>query len=728
MQRLFILLAAFFPISATVSAPAIPGFERLSNRGQTQDAGEVLLGELSCVKCHTPPEHLEHRFQDYVPPSLQEAGTRLRLDFLQDFLIDPTVAHPAGRMPGVLGGLAEADKKAAVEALAAFLASRGSEISRLPGSVENGKKLFELIGCAACHAPDAKHTVPLGHVRNKYRPGALAAFLRDPLHVRPAARMPAIPLQEGEAADLEAYLTKDSTPIPATKITVPHIARGRQLYQEYRCAACHDKAEKTPLAKPLLELTESADGCLSETPQPRLPLFKLSHAQRTAIIAALKALPHATALSDPARLARFQETLNCVSCHSSDDRHDTFFTANREDMGDEGRLPPSLTGVGRKLLPQALREVLNGNGVVRPYMNTRMPDYGHELANAFTELFTIVDAGERTTARVNPASSGRNALGRELVGVQGLNCIACHSLNGHRSLGIEAVDLATAPERLRLEWFRAYLLDPAKFRPGTRMPSFFTDGKSVHPAGGADPSHQIEGIWVYLNEVDQTRLPVGMENPTDFVLAPKERPIVFRTFMKGVGMQAIAVGFPEKIHAAFDARDLRWALVWKGKFVNAEGTWDTRSAPLTVPLGGELITLPSGPSIALLSSPSEPWPIAGVSDGFAGYRLDRLGRPTFHYRVGTVEVADSIKPSKENVFLRTIQLRALALNPEGYWLLAATGKQIEPDGEGYRIDGRWRTTLPNTRLILKDDRGFTEARAPISFVDGIATIIQEITW
>ena len=127
-----------------------------------------------------------------------------------------------------------------------------------------------------------------------------------------------------------------------------------------------------------------------------------------------------------------------------------------------------------KLTEQALHQVLRGNGAVRPYLATRMPDFGEAHAKQLSQLLAAADA--RADVKPTPRHGsenkvGRNKYGRDLMGVKGLNCITCHQLAGHKSLGIQALDLASAPERLRPEWFRDYLINPAAFRPGTRMPS-----------------------------------------------------------------------------------------------------------------------------------------------------------------------------------------------------------------------------------------------------------------
>ena len=202
---------------------------------------------------------------------------------------------------------------------------------------------------------------------------------------------------------------------------------------------------------------------------------------------------------------------------------------------------------------------------MRPYLATRMPDFGEAHAKQLTQLLTAADA--RADVKPTPRHGsenkvGRNKYGRDLMGVKGLNCITCHQLAGHKSLGIQALDLASSPARLRPEWFRDYLINPAAFRPGTRMPSFWPEGKAISPILGRNTERQIDSLWVYLNELEQTRLPEGLEKKGGFELKPDKRPIVFRTFMEAAGTHAIAIGFPVGIHSAFDSEAVGWTTLW----------------------------------------------------------------------------------------------------------------------------------------------------------------------
>ena len=81
------------------------------------------------------------------------------------------------------------------------------------------------------------------------------------------------------------------------------------------------------------------------------------------------------------RLASF----NCIACHDrgdfggvSPERNPHFQTTNLN-LGDQGRIPPTLTGVGAKLKPEWMRDVLVNRRSIRPYMKTRMPQFGKKI-------------------------------------------------------------------------------------------------------------------------------------------------------------------------------------------------------------------------------------------------------------------------------------------------------------------------------------------------------------
>jgi mono/diheme cytochrome c family protein len=653
-------------------------------------------------------------------------------------------------MPDLLAGFPEIQRPGMAAALAGYLSQGKPQAGTdaMPvGDSSRGGKLFHNVGCVACHDPQAGFAppgdanvatakmppgVPLGDLPAKYTTTGLGRFLLDPLADRPGGRMPRVPLTPGEAADIAAFLIPQNAPVSAPTLDPTLASQGGSLFRQLRCASCHASDAKSPSAavaqaKPLADLaTVGGGGCLAEKPSQGLPDFSLDKRQRAAIAAALGAFREPQRSPGIGGVKLALASFNCLACHERDGlggpdaaRGRFFGTVNDEDLGDEGRLPPRLSGVGAKLTDEAIRKMISGEGTVRPYMATRMPDFGAGVGATLTTMMSEADESKRLPP---VEANGRNAAGRSLVGTTGMSCITCHNLRGQKSLGVPAVDLAQAPKRLRREWFHAYLLDPAKFRPGTRMPSFWSDGV---PAGSKPGTrgdmkkahNQVDSIWVYLMEIDQTRLPEGMESKGDFELRPTTSPIVFRTFMQGAGMHAIAVGYPQGLHVAFDANQVRWALVWKGRFLDAEGTWDTRAAPVAKPLGEGVMNFPSGPAVARLESQTAAWPSAAGEDALImrGYRLDAQRVPTFLYACGDALIEDRLLPESAGASLRrSVQVSG---GQGTIWVRLAGGKKIEslPDG-AWRVDGSMecRLVTPAAReVVLRDVKGGRELIVPL---------------
>ena len=741
MIRTAIIIACHLPLWA-VAQPVVPGFDRFPNDTPAAQiaGGEVLINELNCIACHTADKEQRQRFESYPAPVLFTAHNPAPAGWLKRWLSAPHNLKQGTIMPNLLHGLNQNEKAHTIESLRHYLLSLTPPMVNLTifnGNANAGKKLYQNIGCVQCHSPDAKDNgkdSPLGELQQKYTPVQLIQFLLDPLHSRPSGRMPRVPMTKKEAGHIAAFLLSRAPLTQDAGLTKGPDAlklreKGKVFYQKLRCANCHTTGNlsvATNLSKPLAKL-DITQGCLSASPPKKAPHFHLNAKQREAITAALKAKP--AALTSQKRTHRRMRQLNCTGCHTRKDlgepdaARDKFFLTTGNDLGDEGRLPPLLTGVGAKLTESALHKVLRGDDAVRPYMTTRMPDFGEAHAKFLVKNLTNADA--RTNVKPTPREGnenkvGRNQYGRELMGVNGLNCITCHQLSSHKSLGIQAMDLAHSPNRLRPEWFRDYLINPAAFRPGTRMPSFWPSGKAVSPIFGRNTERQIDSLWVYLNELKQTRLPEGLEKKGGFELKPTDRPIVFRTFMEGAGTHAIAIGFPAGIHAAFDSEQVRWALMWRGKFLDAESTWDNRFTPLVPPLGKSIIMLSSGPAVAFLKKLEQPWPKDGLQ--MQGYRLGKDGTPTLLYAHDNTKITDTLTPRGKGLQRRMEFVGA----KDSLWVRLATAKVFQSDKPGvWTIENKLSIIAPNSRIRSVGEK--SELIIPVKFDDsGKATI--EIEW
>jgi mono/diheme cytochrome c family protein len=721
--------------------------------------GEVLLSELGCVNCHVPHAD-ERRAPARRGPDLTAVRSRLRVNYLRAFLRMPHTAEPGTVMPDVL---ARENREAVVDSIIAQLPPP-VENSALPlaGSLENGRRLYHLVGCVMCHAPEdgvrpaafpervempvpSGQSVPLGDLAAKYTRAGLVGFLLDPLLVRPSGRMPSFHLEPAEASDIAAYLQRgdvsELSPVAAaaSKGTAAQVSIAT-------CAACHDGVEATEsfAAPPLVGLDPNAErGCLAAAATGAF--YPLSSRQRATLRAALQYRQSHRFPDGSTSIHAALVGARCVACHRRGDERPELTRAlwlastSEQDLGPEGRVPPPLDGVGSKLNATTLAAMIRGADPVRPYLQTRMPDFGSVLAEWLTPRLAAQDrrADEKSIVR-----SGRNMWGRHLVGTAGLSCIVCHDLAGKPSLGIPALDLASVPRRLRVEWFHEYMVDPARFREGTRMPTFWPEGKAaLRNYLGGNTKRQVDSLWVYLMEIDQTRLPVGLESQEEFEIVPDNRPVVFRTFLERVGVHAIAVGFPAGVHYAFDALTPRLALLWKGRFLDAESTWDDRFTPLTAPLGTGLQVLPDGALLARLTAFDQPWPVAAEPDAtrlgrMRGYRLDEGGIPTFLYRVADVEVAERLSPLElpEGVrgFRRVLELSELRGAAGRLWLRAAVSSKFQPVGDTAWMTSEGLTlTLPETygSARQRDSSGKKELLIPVpSAGASAARLIMEWAW
>ncbi|MEX2186338.1 MAG: PA14 domain-containing protein [Pirellulales bacterium] len=537
-------------------------------------------------------------------------------------------------------------------------------------------------------------------------------------------------------------------------------AKGKVLFATVGCAACHqlgpgfEQVESKSSAPPLAKL-DAAKGCLGDPPSGDVPFYRLGKRQRAAISAALAAirgnsLPPQTAAS---RVHRTMTTLNCFACHARGGvggvpaTRNEFFTADDKDLGDEGRLPPLLTGAGDKLQDRALDAILTAAAVARPYMHAHMPQFGAANLGPLAADVIAVDRVDAKLPEVPDTHNSARHAGWKLVGRTGLTCISCHMFNQHKSTGIQAMDLSLMGERLRPEWLHRYLLDPQAFRPGTRMPQAWPGGKTTRPEVlGGDTNRQINAIMAFLSEGRKSRIPEGVIRQGLELIVGGEA-VVYRGFLDVAGPRGIAVGYPEQVNVAFDPVAMRLALLWKGRFFDASKHWQDRGNGFQGPLGDDVLRLVDGAPFARLEAVEKtPWPKeTGKEAGyqFHGYRLDTVRRPVFRYNFGAIRVEDY--PVDEIAIgddvaaggaasgpslVRTITLEA-AEGTKDVYFRAAVGDKIEQQSDGsFVVDGRLRLRIDvgdgATPLVRRV--GLSELIVPVKLDAGRAKIVVWYAW
>ena len=782
-----------FLIAGSASAWSdLIGLENRHPLSQSQ-VGELLIDELRCSACH---ETLQRPLMERTAPDLSDVGARIAPEYLRHFLMDPAIAHPGTTMPNVLASIPAAQRDEIAEALTHFLIAQSTRKFQTDESqtveTDLGKELYHSVGCHAPHEEKARQFTPeevarrddqddeeqssakqataktgvveLGHITRKYSRQSLSEFLFQPLRVRSSGRMPDMKLTPVESQAIAGYLLNEQHgPSTALQPLDGLVELGKKYFAELNCAACHRMNGMT--AQPLVGFLRQANpmlGCLAETQidspsgsKSKSPRFTLKQAQVEAIRAALIEPEHSD--TDKVQIAKTLTAFNCIACHIRDDfggvaeDRNAYFETSEKNLGDDGRIPPPLTLMGAKLKPAWLKKVLFDGESVRPYMLTRMPQYGEPNLGHLPALFSRVDILESVELNIpNPESDTKaererekmlRAAGRELLGQQGVYCVACHNFNGKPAPVNKGMDLMTMFERLQPGWFNNFVRNPGKYRPRIVMPYSWPDGIAVHDKIlDGNTELQIEAIWYYLSLGTSAADPPGIRR-VDTVLSVGETARTYRGRSSVAGFRGIAVGFPEKLSYAFNAETGALSAIWQGEFIRVDrggqGSGGFNPAARAIQLAQDV-------AFVELAVESQPWPLRPVMTKaapvnpnplypknlgyqFKGYYLDNRSVPTFMYRSGEVEIEDRSVAVQSGAILqlvRTIQFNSLTKHT--LWFRALTGevdKMLAESKLCYATD-KLRVTIPDIPSLMRrvSDNTSAELLLRIEIPQGQSTL------
>src|SRR4029434_2605490 len=156
-----------------------------------------------------------------------------------------------------------------------------------------------------------------------------------------------------------------SPPPEEFKVDPALAAKGREYFSSLGCASCHSLKISGQLVAstktaPAFASLKGQGGCLDDRP-PKSPRYALSPRQKETLTTAIAAARQpAKVLSPGESVERMLVRFNCTACHDRNKlggvevAREPQFQSDIHKMGDEGRIPPSLTGVGAKLNPQWL--------------------------------------------------------------------------------------------------------------------------------------------------------------------------------------------------------------------------------------------------------------------------------------------------------------------------------------------------------------------------------------
>ncbi|MFK8111858.1 MAG: family 16 glycoside hydrolase, partial [Rubripirellula sp.] len=543
--------------------------------------------------------------------------------------------------------------------------------------------------------------------------------------------------------DISQLILDPDNPIPADLLPsafVPQeslVEQGKALFESSGCASCHQFGPQAD-APPAIAISalRPNTGCLADEVPPKSVDYELSLTQRAAIHAALKQRKNTSSqVNDEQRVHLTMAALNCYACHSRGKlggpelSRDSHFVTRTPEMGLEGRLPPSLDGVGDKLNDNYTKQILNQGANLRPYMRTRMPGYRYEPLAVFHQAINRLD--RKQEAKIAERDEPHEAIvasGRQAVGNRGLACIKCHSFGGNKGGGIGAIDMLKMTERLREDWFHRYLQNPTKYRPGTRMPNSFVDGRSALTSlYDGDPTLQIDSMWDYLVDGDQAKEPEGLKEGA-IVLSGIDRPRIYRNFFTDVSGRGIGIGYPQGVNLIWDAERMTLARLWKNSFVDASMHWRNRGQGRQQPLGDAIVDVETETTLARLGSigaewPSEPGRALGMR--FRGYKLDGSGNPTFRYSMGDITIEDTPVPTADQQLKRQLVF-AVPKGGEQPLVWQVVSGVIKNRNGVYNVKRGFELSIEGVECELTSDGKGQHLRAILPV--GTTRVQQTISW
>ena len=756
--------------------------------------GRVLFHSRGCAACHSPRDEkgVETLAANSVPLGALEE--KYSFKSLVEFLRQPHVSRPSGRMPDMRLGAQEGERiahfllqKTRVPGALGYTLYRGdvwagleSEAVKAERSGHVGDFALESLGMgkiphhAAIKYEGWVNVVNAGRHRFflTMNGGTLIVGGNQIIQQQPSDGR-GVKQLEG-AADLAAgwhsiQLTYFHTgreakfscemegpqfkrgPIPSSllsvskepiapfeplKVNADLASRGRELFGKLGCANCHDDLKVPATLSVAFAKLDARRGCLSEAPGA-WPRFDLSAEQRTLIA---KALPIAEKpqLDDKQQLAKTLVTFNCIACHERTGlggiapERDALFTGTQPALGDQGRIPPPLSHVGAKLKPEWIAEVLLRGKRQRDYVDASMPQFGETNVGHLVELFGKVDKLEAAVLPKVANIQESKAAGYEMIGTNGLSCIACHEFNGQKSGEMSALDIGRVTERLQKNWFALYMRQPSRFHPTVIMPSFWPDGQSTRPAIlGGDSAQQIEALWSYLEDGTRAKKPIGLSRQSNELRVGDTTEIC--RGQSPVGYRGIGVGYPERINLAFDSGEMALRQLWKGDFASVElGRFRPR--------GTDTISFPPGIPFHRMSSLEDNWPYKGKTNHafpqdhgyqFLGYTLDTARRPTLRYQYGDITAEDFFEDVRDKdgtaYFKRTLRFDTPAEQSPFYFRAAAGKKITASEGRTFTADKlQVRITSDHKGVVREGENG--DVLIPLSLPKGRSTLTLEYRW
>src|SRR5450631_296213 len=398
------------------STPLEPPLQPLNAKPNPDPAaGTTLYGQSFCASCHAMQNAAGIMVGGNVGPELTGIGTKVKPEWLADWVTNPDHYDPGTMMPHYRFDATQ------VATLAGFLESKTEPdfVANVhldpatPQQIEHGKRLAVENGCASCH-----------EINGIKKPENFAPELSR-IGSKPVTQLVFLP---GMQHTLPDYI--------ATKIKQPRaFGQGLKMPQYTFTPAQIDS-----LTTALLSLNDR-----SNTLPPSL----------------MVSAAHESDYQPAGKAGKLMTDLACFSCHRIN--------------GHGGDMAPDLTWEGSSVQREWLVQFFKNPGTLRPSLIRRMPRFNltDGEANELTDYIMTVYQNplvDRDAMPLSGYSQGQVELGKQLFYGK-YSCQGCHIVDTKTDKGYIGPTLTYVGSRLTAAWIFQWMKNPQALRPGTAEPN-----------------------------------------------------------------------------------------------------------------------------------------------------------------------------------------------------------------------------------------------------------------
>jgi mono/diheme cytochrome c family protein len=391
------------PLKTDAKAPADPA------------AGTSLYGQSFCASCHAMQNAAGMMVGGNVGPELTGIGTKVKPEWLQDWVANPNHYDPGTMMPHYRFDAAQ------VATLTGFLESKTEPdfVANVhldvatPQQIEHGRRLVVENGCASCH-----------EINGIKKPENFAPELSR-IGSKPLNQLVFV---EGVEHSLPGYV--------AGKVRNPR-AFGQSL-----------KMPQFKFTPQQIDAITTALLALTDRAQSQPPTMRIASVQQS------KYQPTGNA-------GQLMRDLRCFTCHMIN--------------GHGGDMAPDLTWEGTAVQREWLTQFLKNPETLRPALIRRMPKFNlpdAEINTLADYMMTVYQTPEfdRDSLPVSQFTPALVEQGRQLF-YSKFACQSCHIADYKNDKGYIGPALAATGKRFNAAWVYHWLKDPQALRPGTIEPN-----------------------------------------------------------------------------------------------------------------------------------------------------------------------------------------------------------------------------------------------------------------